>query len=85
MAHALAVPLPAVRLAFVVLTFFHLLGPLLYAGLWLIIPARRVLEHEATAVPKTDFGSVQRQLIRFGRIAAPASLGLAVVGALVSW
>jgi phage shock protein PspC (stress-responsive transcriptional regulator) len=38
LAHALAVPTAAVRLAFVVLTFFHLLGPLLYAGLWLIIP-----------------------------------------------
>jgi phage shock protein PspC (stress-responsive transcriptional regulator) len=37
-AHALAVPVAAVRLAFVVLTFFHLLGPLLYVGLWLAIP-----------------------------------------------
>ena len=37
-AHALAVPVPAVRLVFVVLTFFHLLGPLLYGALWLIIP-----------------------------------------------
>lgn len=37
--HMLAVPLAAVRLAFVVLTFFHLLGPLLYGALWLIIPA----------------------------------------------
>jgi len=52
---------------------------------WLIIPTRRVLEHEATAVPKTDFVSAQRQLIRFGRIAVPVSLGLAVLGALVSW
>jgi phage shock protein C len=40
LAHALAVPTAAVRLAFVVLTFFHLLGPLLYVGLWLIIPRR---------------------------------------------
>ncbi len=38
LAHALAVPTAAVRLAFVVLTFFHLLGGLLYLGLWLIIP-----------------------------------------------
>lgn len=38
LAHALAIPTAAVRLVFVVLTFFHLLGPLLYAGLWLIIP-----------------------------------------------
>jgi phage shock protein PspC (stress-responsive transcriptional regulator) len=39
-ANALAVPVAAVRLAFIVLTFFHLLGPLLYVGLWLIIPPR---------------------------------------------
>jgi phage shock protein PspC (stress-responsive transcriptional regulator) len=40
LAHTLAVPVAAVRLAFVVLTFFHLLGPLVYAVLWLIIPLR---------------------------------------------
>ena len=40
LAHALAVPVAAVRLAFVVLTFFHLLGPLLYGMLWLIIPGQ---------------------------------------------
>ncbi len=40
LASSLAVPLGAVRLTFVVLTFLHLLGPLLYAGLWLIIPER---------------------------------------------
>jgi phage shock protein PspC (stress-responsive transcriptional regulator) len=38
-AHALAVPVAAVRVAFVVLTFIHLIGPLLYAILWLAIPA----------------------------------------------
>jgi len=37
-AHALAVPVAAVRLGFVVLTFFHLLGPLIYTSLWLVIP-----------------------------------------------
>ena len=31
-------PVAIVRLVFIVLTFFHLLGPLLYAGLWLVIP-----------------------------------------------
>jgi phage shock protein PspC (stress-responsive transcriptional regulator) len=40
LAHALALPVAAVRLVFVVLTFFHLLGPLFYAALWLIIPRR---------------------------------------------
>ena len=37
-AHVLALPVAAVRLAFVVLTFFHLLGPLVYVALWLVIP-----------------------------------------------
>ena len=40
LAHALAVPLAAVRLSFVVLTLFHLLGPIIYGLLWLIIPPR---------------------------------------------
>jgi len=46
LAHALAVPTAAMRLAFVVLTFFHLLGPLLYMGLWLIIPRQSGAESE---------------------------------------
>ena len=37
-AKALAVPLGVVRIAFIALVFFHLLGPLLYGGLWLIMP-----------------------------------------------
>lgn len=36
--NAMALPVALVRLGFVVLTFFHLLGPILYGGLWLIIP-----------------------------------------------
>ena len=39
-AHGLGVSLPAVRMGFVVLTFFHLLGPALYGLLWLITPSR---------------------------------------------
>jgi len=37
-AHALALPLTFVRVGFVVMTFIHLLGPLVYAALWLVIP-----------------------------------------------
>jgi phage shock protein C len=40
LAHALAVPTAVVRVAFIVLTFIHLLGPLLYGVLWLVIPKR---------------------------------------------
>ena len=39
-AHAFALPPAAVRLGFIVLTFFHLTGLLLYGGLWLVIPPR---------------------------------------------
>ena len=38
-AHATAVPVGAVRLGFAVLTFVHLVGPLLYGIGWLLIPA----------------------------------------------
>src|SRR6185369_10779129 len=40
LARALAVPVGAVRLGFIVLTFVHLIGPLLYGALWLLIPFR---------------------------------------------
>ena len=40
LAQVFAVPLAAVRLTFVVLSFFHLLGPLVYVSLWLVIPHR---------------------------------------------
>jgi phage shock protein PspC (stress-responsive transcriptional regulator) len=38
LASTLAVPVAIVRVVFIALTFFHLLGPLVYAGLWLLIP-----------------------------------------------
>ncbi len=38
LAHALALPLPAVRLVFVILSFMHFVGVFLYAALWLVIP-----------------------------------------------
>ena len=36
--HALAVPTAVVRVGFLVLTFFHFLGPALYLALWLLVP-----------------------------------------------
>jgi phage shock protein PspC (stress-responsive transcriptional regulator) len=39
-AHATALPVNAVRLGFGILTFVHLLGPLLYALGWALIPPR---------------------------------------------
>ena len=36
--HAFALPIMGVRLGFVVLTFVHLLGPIVYGALWLLVP-----------------------------------------------
>jgi phage shock protein PspC (stress-responsive transcriptional regulator) len=38
LARGFGLPLAAVRLGFIVLVFFHLLGPLVYGALWLLIP-----------------------------------------------
>jgi len=38
-AHGLHLPLPLVRLGFIVLAFIHLIGLFAYLGLWLVIPA----------------------------------------------
>jgi phage shock protein PspC (stress-responsive transcriptional regulator) len=38
LAHVLAVPVTFVRAGFLVLTFVHLIGPLVYGVLWLLIP-----------------------------------------------
>ncbi|MBI3784506.1 MAG: PspC domain-containing protein [Deltaproteobacteria bacterium] len=37
-AQMLALPVAAVRLGFIVLTFFHLLGAIMYVALWAVIP-----------------------------------------------
>lgn len=37
-AHGMTLPVGAVRLGFLVLTFVHLVGPVLYGALWAIIP-----------------------------------------------
>jgi phage shock protein C len=39
-AHAVALPLTVVRVGFVVATFVHFLGPIVYGALWLLIPFR---------------------------------------------
>jgi phage shock protein PspC (stress-responsive transcriptional regulator) len=37
-AHALGVSVAAVRVGFIVLAFLHLIGPVLYGALWVVIP-----------------------------------------------
>ena len=38
LAHVFAVPVTVVRVAFVVATFLHFVGPVVYGALWLIVP-----------------------------------------------
>ena len=49
-ARPLALPLGIVRVAFLALTFLHLLGPALYGMLWLLIPFRSGEEPPITTV-----------------------------------
>lgn len=48
-ARALAVPVAWTRIAFIVLSFFHLVGLIVYGALWLVIPNKAgeesILEH----------------------------------------
>jgi len=45
-----SIPVGLVRLGFVALSLVHLLGVLLYAGLWLVLPARAGMESPAERV-----------------------------------
>src|SRR5262249_17025381 len=50
---------------------------------WLVGPARRALDAEATAYPGTSFSASQRALLRLVRLWVPATLALAGLGALL--
>jgi phage shock protein PspC (stress-responsive transcriptional regulator) len=58
---ALAVPAGVVRVGFIVSTFFHLLGPLVYGALWLVIP---YAPGEESALERT-LGWAQDQVAQF--------------------
>src|SRR5437867_275680 len=57
-AHAVALPLTVVRVGFVVGTFIHLVGPLVYGALWLLIPF-----HPGDPSPLARFVDAIRDLI----------------------
>ncbi|MBC8291701.1 MAG: PspC domain-containing protein [Proteobacteria bacterium] len=63
LAASFSLPLAGVRLAFVVLTMVHLLGPLLYGVLWLIIPpdegTESIFEHASRRTTDWIHGSSQ--------------------------
>jgi phage shock protein PspC (stress-responsive transcriptional regulator) len=60
-AHATALPVNAVRLGFGVLTFVHLLGPILYALGWALIPEAA----GAPSVVERAFGQAETTLRRW--------------------
>jgi len=68
-AHGLSLPTSVVRLAFVVLSFVHLVGVFLYVGLWLIVPGR----HDDESLLEVIAGQVQATLrrMRGGGTGAP--------------
>ena len=60
-AHATALPVNVIRLGFGVLTFVHLLGPVLYGLGWAIIPARA----GEPSVVERAFGQAESMLRRW--------------------
>ena len=60
LARALTVPVAVARVGFIALAFFHLLGPIIYAALWLVIPFRPGGEapfERAVGLVRTFFGN----------------------------
>jgi hypothetical protein len=53
--------------------------------LWLVPPARRALDVEADPHREARFNDSQKQLLRISKYLAPISLGVASIGALMSW
>jgi len=74
--------LTAVAPFFAALPLSMLVGNML---VFLVPPARRVLNKEAASAPGTDFRSSQRGLFGLSRFLVPLGLGLGVIGALLRW
>jgi hypothetical protein len=52
---------------------------------WLIPPARRMLDEEAKPIPSTSFINSQKQLLKLAYIIVPVSLVLSIIGAVMPW
>ena len=52
---------------------------------WLVRPARRALDAEAESYPGTSFSASQQTLLRVAGWLIPATLAVAVLGALLPW
>jgi len=51
---------------------------------WLIPPARRMLDEEAKPIP-WSFKNSQKQLLKLAYIIVPVSLALSIIWAVMSW
>ena len=72
----------------VVAPFFAAIPVGLYVGnitVWLIRPARRVLDREAEKYEGTDFQASQRQLLVAMLYVVPPALALAILGVFLPW
>jgi hypothetical protein len=52
---------------------------------WLIPPARRILDEEAKPFPSTSFINSQKQLLKLAYTIVPVSLALSITGAVMPW
>lgn len=73
-AHSLAVPVSGVRLAFIVLSFIHLFGVLLYGALWLIMPPQPGEESVLERVLRWGLDQASRLSGRRGNHSGPPSV-----------
>jgi hypothetical protein len=55
------------------------------AVVWLVPPARRAMERQATLVPGTSFQTTQSCLLRGSTLLVPIALALGILGTLMSW
>ncbi len=73
-AHTLALPVSGVRLAFIVLSFIHLAGVLLYGVLWLVMPLRPGEESVLERVLRWGLDQAARLSGRRGNQSGPPSV-----------
>ncbi len=80
--NAVGAILAAVSPFFAVLPVAMIVGNYL---VWLVPPARQVLDREATPYPGTGFRQSQQQLMQFAKYLVPIGLGIGIIGALIPW
>lgn len=75
-------PQGGATVVFVIAPFFPLIGLSMFLAnciLWLIPPARRVLDHEASAHPSTSFLNSQKQFLIYTAASAAALVPVSIL------